>query len=142
MNRKRIDTVLRVRTLQEQLARQEVVRERQVLAGRIDAENAARAEVDDRADSRGTTTGALLADRRHMLRSGVSHADRLADRVLSAEQDVQHAMGSWRQVAQRLDGIERLSERLTDQERLDATRAESALIDDLVIARWNRSEVQ
>lgn len=138
MNRKRIETVLRVRELQEQLARQEVIRARTFLSERERDEQVARADVDLRADAQGATTGSALADRRHMLGSGVVHASRLAERTNAAAEEVEGAMVVWRADAQRLDGIERLAERALDEERVEAGRQEAALVDDLVIARWGR----
>lgn len=137
MNRRRVDTVLRIRELQERLAKQQVVSARLVLAERERAEHDARALVADRARSgRGATTGAQLVDRRHMLSSGVEHSVRLAGQVLGASHTVDGTMVSWRVEAERLDGIERLSERIAEQEREETVRREAALIDDLVIARW------
>ena len=137
MNRTRVETVLRVRELQERLARQEVVRERHALARREQAENEARQLVARHAESTvGPMAGSRLLDRRHMLSSGVVRTQRLSAAVVDASHDVDRAMSSWQERAERLDGIERLAERVAEHDREESARAENALIDDLVIARW------
>lgn len=141
MNRRRVDTVLRVRELQERLARQDVVRERAEMTARERAEQAAREQIEQHAGATsGTMTAARLLDRRHMLSSGVSCTDRLAASVADAARDVDTAMSSWQERAERLDGIERLAARVDEQAREEAARLEAATIDDLVVARWSGSD--
>lgn len=137
MNRERIATVLRVRELQERLARQAVVKARMELIEHERAECRARAQVEARSLSApGATAGSVLVDQRNMLSSGVKHTVRLAGRVHGAGRIVDGAMLDWRARAERLDGIERLSERAATLHLEEIARSESAAIDDVVIARW------
>lgn len=138
MSGRRLDTVMRVRRIQEQLASAEVGRNRLALADAERAERAAWRLVADRAATAPTTTtrrDALLAERAK-LAVGIAVAHRLGDSTAAAHHHVDLAIDDWRRAAQRLDGIERLSERLTAAERAEEERREIVELDDLVVMRW------
>ncbi len=138
MNRTRIDTVLRIRGLQERRARGEVGRTRQELSVRESDERRARALVADRADNSPTRlSGEAFFDRRMILRSGMDHAENHQVRVDIARDDVDISMVAWRREAERLDGIERLAARFAELAREEEARSAAAEIDDLVIGRWS-----
>lgn len=134
MSTRRLDSVLRVRTIREQIARGEVARKRAELDARWDDE--ARAVAAIRAVDRASALAApLFLARRAMLASGAQDAKiaRAANAV--AQEELDAAAGHWRVVAQRLDGIERLVDRLRAEADLDDQRRSANEIDDLVIAR-------
>lgn len=137
MNRTRIDTVLRIRGLQERRARSEVGRTRQELSVRENDERRVRALVNDRAEkSPARLSAAAFIDSRMVLTSGMAHAENRRVHVVVARDDVDNAMVAWRREAERLDGIERLAARFADLAREEEARSAAAEIDDLVIARW------
>lgn len=135
MSSRRIDTVVRIRRLQEQLASAEVARSRQAADLAERAEHTAWRLLAERAGSRARTVDALLAERA-MLAGGLTHANRLADRTATAHHHADLAIHEWRGAMQRLDGIERLSDRLTAAERAEQERKEGVELDDLVVMRW------
>jgi len=137
MNRRRIDTVLRIRGLQERRARGEVGRARQELAVRESNERHSRALVAERADNAPKhLDAAAFTAGRMILSSGMSHVEHHRGCVVVAHDDVDTAMDAWRVEAERLDGIERLAARFAELAREEEARLEAAAIDDLVIARW------
>jgi hypothetical protein len=135
---RRIDTVVRIRRLQEQLASGELARSRQALAHAVHAEREAWDLVADRATHAAETPDALLAVRAK-LDGGVTHAGRLGDRKVDAIHHADVAMHDWREAMQRLDGIERLSDKLTEQDRAEDERKSGVELDDLVVMRWERT---
>ena len=136
MSARRIDTVVRIRRLQEQLASAEVARSRQAVDLAQRAEQTAWQLIAERAVSRASTVDALLAERT-MLAGGLHHANRLADVAATAHHHADLALTDWRGAMQRLDGIERLSERLTAAERAEDERKQGVELDDLVVMRWD-----
>ncbi len=135
---RRIDTVVRIRRLQEQLASAEVARSRQVLAQAEQAEQAAWTLVADRAGDAGDTPDALLATRAK-LDGGIGHARRLGHETVHAAHYADVAMHDWHGAMQRLDGIERLSDKLITAERAEQERKSGVELDDLVVMRWERA---
>lgn len=139
MNARRIASIVRVRELQERLARAEVGRRRAELSTAEGDERAAREELRTATAPPMLSVGSFVAHRR-ALGAGVADADALAGRVVQRRAQVDDAMGSWRFEAQRLDGIERLATRVAELERADVDRREAVELDDLVVGRWNREE--
>lgn len=135
MSARRIDTVVRIRRLQEQLASAEVARSRQQAEHAERAERTAWQLLADRAVPRARRVDALLAERA-MLAGGITHATRLADLTATAHHHADLAITEWRGAMQRLDGIERLSDRLTEAERAEQERKDGVELDDLVVMRW------
>ena len=138
MSTRRIDTVVRIRRLQEQLASGELARTRQALELAAQAERDAWQLVADRAGDPAVTPDALRATRAK-LDGGVTHATRLGDEKVDAVHHADVAMHDWREAMQRLDGIERLSDKLVEQERAEDERKSGVELDDLVVMRWKRA---
>ena len=140
MSGDRIATVVRVRRLQERLARAEVGRSRAELAARVEHEAVLWSAVADRA---ATTPGALTPDvlrsRRAMLAGGVAGARRAGLGVTVAQTAVDGAMERWSAAAQRREGIERLADRAAEARQAEQARLDNLELDDLVIARWKRT---
>lgn len=141
MNRHdRLGTVVRVRRLQERLARADVARTRAALAARLGDEAELWSSVADR-------TGAVpaagsphaLRAHRQMLAGGVAGARRAGEHVVTARGLVDDAMVHWSAAAQRREGIERLADRAAEAGQAEQARLAGLELDDLVIARWNRS---
>ncbi len=140
MSTRRIETVVRVRRLQEQLASAEVARTRHAALTAEADEQAAWQLVAERADAVSgrparSGIGAVLAER-DKLEGGITHARRHGDRTATAHHHLDLALDDWRGAMQRLDGIERLNERLVATERAEQTRKEIVELDDLVVMRW------
>lgn len=136
MSARRIDTVVRIRRLQEQLASADVARTRQQLDRAARAEQFAWHLVAERSTSRARSLDALLAERA-MLDGGMTNAHRLGDVTVTAHHHNDMALHEWRGAMQRLDGIERLSDRLKSAERAEEERKDGVELDDLVVMRWN-----
>ena len=138
MSSRRIDTVVRIRRLQEQLASAEVARSRQALELAERAELEAWDLVADRAKSAVATPDALLATRAK-LDGGVTHATRLGNDKVDAIHHADVAIHDWHEAMMRLDGIERLSDKLVEQDRAADERKSGVELDDLVVMRWERA---
>jgi hypothetical protein len=141
MSTRRIETVVRVRRLQEQLASAEVARTRHAAIAAETDERAAWQLVADRSETarnRPTRTGIadVLAERTK-LAGGIAHAAGHADRTATAHHHLDLALDDWRIAMQRLDGIERLNDRLVTAERAEHDRTEMIELDDLVVMRWD-----
>ena len=137
MSGRRIDTVVRIRRLQEQLASAVVARSRQELADAKQAEHDAWHLVAVRAADAPPTAAALLASRAK-LDGGVTHATKLGHETVHAVHHADVAIHDWREAMQRLDGIERLSDKLVEQDRAEGERKSGVELDDLVVMRWER----
>lgn len=138
---RRIDTVVRVRRIQEQLASAEVARTRLDLVRAEQAERDALELVGAIAASAGTepaTVTSLLAWRTK-LDGGMHEVDRRGEVTVHAVHHADLAVVDWRQAMQRLDGIERLSDRLVAAERAEDERKAGVELDDLVVMRWERA---
>ena len=135
MSARRLHTVVRIRRLQEQLASAEVARSRQTFAAAEHAEQAAWGLVAERATPTARDLRSLL-DERTKLHGGIVHAHRLEERTIAAHHHADLALDDWREAMQRLDGIERLSDRLASAERAERERLAHNELDDLVVMRW------
>lgn len=136
MNRDRLATVVRIRRLQERIARGEVARDRAAAHAREIAEQDAVALLDDAELGVPRTPDGLRAHRR-MLGRGVRDVGDAAAAVADAHQQVAVAVSGWTRAAQRLDGMERLDGRLAQEAEAERARLEQAEIDDLVVMRWD-----
>jgi hypothetical protein len=132
---RRIDTVLRIRRLQERLARAEIAQRRDTLAARERDELAAWTRVHERTSVAPPTAHHFVAHR-DMLGRGVQFAVDAGTEVATASGEVELALDRWRAEAQRLDGIERLADRLREAARSEQLRVETLELDDAVITRW------
>jgi hypothetical protein len=140
MSNRRIDTVVRVRRIQEQLASGGVARSRQELTEATDAEQAAWRLVGDTATAATAPMPATqLVVWRDRLDGRVRDATRRGDVTAQAAHHADVALIEWREAMQRLDGIERLSERVAAADRAESERAAGVELDDLVVMRWERA---
>ena len=136
MNRKRLQAVLRVRTLQERGARGELAVRRQAHQRAEQAEaltwqQLVAIEVDgDSADhvlsmAAVRTAGALAAERQH-------------DTTEAAADQARTARDEWVIAARRVEALERLGDRLREADEAEEERKQILEIDDLVLARRGR----
>lgn len=138
---RRIDTVVRVRRIQEQLASAEVARTRMDLVRAETAERDAR----DLVAAIAATTGGDEASVTSMLAwrtkldGGMRETERRGEVTVHAAHHADVAVIDWRQAMQRLDGIERLSDKLVAAERAEDERKAGVELDDLVVMRWERA---
>ena len=134
MSGRRMATVLRVRTLQERIARGEVGRRRGDLDAARRSEAAAWRDVQARSRL-APSAAARFVGHRGMLGGGVAEATDLAVHTAAAARAVDVALDAWRVQAQRLDGIERLVERMRLAAAAEEARREANAVDDLVVMR-------
>lgn len=136
MSSRRIDTVVRIRELQERLARAEVARCQ--AAARSAAEHEQRSWMllaeRDRA-LRGAMAGRGLHARSAALGGGLTTAIRAGGRTAAAQVATGQAIDGWKVAARDHDGVARLAERLAAQARDDETRRAAAELDELVVQR-------
>jgi flagellar protein FliJ len=134
----RLESVLRARRAQEELARQELARANlrlRAAAERRHAEEeryrqlAARPARSDRTGFLEDRAGADLAA------ATLNRAQRSAEDMAVAAA-VRHA--AWRETAQRVAALERLDERRREEHGREVQRAEVNEIDDMTSARWAR----
>ena len=140
MSTRRLDTVLRIRSLQERLAKGEVMA-RRLEQHRCEQEAArARSLVAERAALDAPTVSASnFVAHRSMLGAGTAQADRACVVAFGAREEVAIALESWTEASQRLDGVERLDERATAEALFEQQRVDCVELDDLVVMRWGRS---
>ncbi|MGH9133244.1 MAG: hypothetical protein ACRDZZ_04850 [Ilumatobacteraceae bacterium] len=137
MNAARLAAILRVRRLQERQARGHLAAGRHVHAAAARAEHDVRQLVRARA---GESSGELmpapsLFTGRAVIEAGLLAAShRRADTELAAV-EVVTLTDAWSITARRVDGLERMDERLREVERIELDRVERAEVDDLVSAR-------
>lgn len=138
--RSRLDSVLRARRAQEELARQALARANAVLRG---AEDKYREE-RSRYESLAVTAG--IQDRESFRQSRLS-AELTAATLAAATRNrekaaviaaVHHA--AWREAAQRVASLERLDARRRAENALEGMRGEAIEIDDVVASRWDVGE--
>ena len=136
MRSKRMETVLRIRDLQERLARADVARERRRVEARRDDEVRAWNRLASHRTPHDMTAAELIVDRTR-LAAGLDDAKNSSAAVHDARIRLGTATALWQEEAQKLDGVERLVDRQRAEERVEAERKQHAELDDLVIARWN-----
>ncbi|MFT7502916.1 MAG: flagellar export protein FliJ [Gammaproteobacteria bacterium] len=132
-----MDTVVRIRGLQERIARADVARDQVLIAERRRYESAAVSAVDDASNSTPTGAAKFVAHRR-MLDGGMRDISLAAAAVVVAHNALTSSLASWSIAAQRLEGVERLQERATDSAEAELEHSERAELDDIVIMQWDR----
>ncbi|MFZ4811059.1 MAG: hypothetical protein ACOYL9_06930 [Ilumatobacteraceae bacterium] len=133
MNRSRLADVLRVRRLQERGARGALARTN--LAQRMAEEREALLWVE--LESHGARLGASgdLSSLAVARSAGLLMAERRHQETLDAIGAARIARAEWSAAARRVQGLERLDERLGEIEAFEADRADRNEVDDLVLAR-------
>lgn len=139
MSARRLDTVLRVRALREQLARADVTLRRAQLDDRRQAEAQAWAAVRSEDGVTRFDPAALLA-RHTMLANGVRSAKVAGEAVSVANDALETATADWQDSARRLDGIERLVERHAVEAAAEDRRREANTLDDTIVSRWQPTD--
>ena len=137
----RIASVLRIRRLQERRERAEVAARRRTHLSAADAETRAWTAVSDHERSPVSGTAAALVARRAILAGGVGVAQRRGETTLIAAHDVDVQVATWSVAAQRVEGLERLEDKIRTAERAEREQREALELDDLVLARRGRTEV-
>ncbi len=138
MNRARLDTVLRIRSLQERLARGEIEHERAVVARCDHAVSVAQHAVEARARRAPTSPGAFIAQR-EMLDVGTHQIGMAAATSAQAQFGLDRAVVDWTATRRRLEGIQRLDERLASEAVAEDAAREQLELDDIVVTRWKRA---
>lgn len=134
MNERRIATVLRVRSLRERIARGAVAEHRRHFDERRREEDVAWATVHARGQDAPRGPHQFVGHRT-MLRAGVTEAVSAGERVDVAAREVSSAISHWQDEARRLDGIERLAERILLEVQAEERRRDGKELDDLVVMR-------
>lgn len=136
MNRKRLQAVLRVRSLQERGARGELAVRQQAHHRAKTAEEHTWQQLDGLAVDGGT------ADRLQALAAvrdaGVLAAERQHETTEAALEQARTARDEWVVAARRVEALERLGERLKEADDAEDERKQILEIDDLVLARRGR----
>ncbi len=139
----RMSSVLRIRKLQERRARGELAMSRRDHRTAEAAERRTWTLLDARLAAAVAIAGhgdgavSLRADRA-VVDAGVLGAARQHGQTVEAAAKVVVAMDGWTIAARRVEGLERLSERLDEAARAEAERLAANEIDDLVLARFGR----
>jgi flagellar FliJ protein len=134
----RLEQVLRVRRLQEDLARAALQHAHRDARTAADAVNARIEAYGAAARPEGTQTYDTFNQMQ-------SHLDHAAGAITVARGIYAHAVAAvderraeWAAARQRVAALERLEERRRDEYAIEARRAEDRLVDDLVVARHAR----
>ena len=139
MNGSRLTSVLRIRTIQERRARGELAASRLRLRRAELAERKTWTDLDERA--LGAVVSALsLQGESQLVAAGMRAAATQHDVTVQAVDGVAVAMDEWAIAARRVEGLERLAERVGAAERDEAARLAANEIDDLVLARYTGPE--
>lgn len=132
----RLEVVLRARRAQEDLARQALAQANRRLRQALEEAEAEQA----RYDAMGTASGVvdLVEDRRDRVWRDLAAGTLLEARRSQEEMSVAAAVqaAAWREAAQRVAALERLDERRRAEHAVAVARAEAAVVDDLVTARF------
>jgi hypothetical protein len=133
---RRMAAVLRIRELQERLARAEVGAAQAAAARARSAEDGAWTAVRSRRDGAPTIASAtaLLVSRDRMA-AGITVAHQAGAATVAASATVDDRLAAWRVTAQRVDGLERLTAELARRDAVESERRASSELDDLVLAR-------
>ncbi len=140
MASRRIDTVVRVRALQERLARAAVARSQATAADAARREAGAWQALAERDHAlRGTFDQATFGARERALVGGHVAAVGAQRRHGDARLAVADSIGRWTIAARDHDGVERLAGRLAADAQAEAVRLAGAELDELVVLRHGRT---
>ncbi|MFN8024294.1 MAG: flagellar FliJ family protein [Acidimicrobiales bacterium] len=139
MNRKRLQAVLRVRTLQERGARGELARRTQAHQ-RAQAAEERTWELLQGVQAAGgdplsLQTAVAVRD------AGTRAVERQHDTTEAAREGVVGAREEWTIAARRVEALDRLGERLREADEAEQERLQILEIDDLVLARRGRGPI-
>ena len=135
----RAEKVLRVRRLQEDIARAGVAaarHEEQAARAAVTASQEQYAQLLLTGESQ--TISAFLASREQAVQRAVAVTTAQAHQR-AAEHTTAVAVDTWHDAHRKVDGLERLDERRRDEYAVEAGRAQDAVVDEIVVARARRS---
>lgn len=136
MTARRIGTVVRIRDLQERLARAEVARRQAEARAAVEHERRTWALLAEREETlHGHLDAGVLARRADTLGGGLHAALRAADDTVAAQSATDAALADWATATRDHDGVERLAARLADQADAAEQRRAAADLDELVVQR-------
>lgn len=135
---KRIAAVLRVREIQERSARGALAVRRGHLRVAVIAEERTWQQLDAATTVTDPVPAASLMGRRAVVEAGVLAAERQHTTTEQAEGAVTVAMDAWTIAARRVEGMQRLTDRMSVHEAEERQRLAANEIDDLVLARFGR----
>lgn len=139
MSKRRTDSVVRIRALQERVAEAEAgARRRKAEEHRV-ALDAAYGELNDRsAHTREIATVEALIDHRSAIDSAVVDIGRRHERLDHAVEVLHSAEVEWHVAHQRHEAVERLDARLRLADATEEARLAQLELDDLVVVRHGR----
>lgn len=141
MKHSRLETVVRIRRLQERIARGEVLAARRAVTIADDERAAIVSLVEDIASAAPTGGRAFLAHRK-LVEGGIGDVFAAGERVDETRRHAHRSLDRWHDAARRLDGVERLDERLTAVAEADEQRRVAIELDDLTVMRHGRGSVR
>jgi len=132
----RLESVLRVRRIQEDVARGELARATLALAAAESALQEGRDHLDRLSRQPHPIGPAAWQARRQILLAAAEEIEQLADGVTAAAAERHARQAALAEARTRVRALERLDERRRAQHALEAARREERLVDDLVTARF------
>lgn len=136
MTARRIGTVVRIRDLQERLARAEVARRQAEARAAVERERRSWALLVEReATLHGYLEAGGLERRANTLGGALHAALRAGSDTVAAHTATDAALAEWTAAARDHDGVERLAERLDEEARTAEDRRAAADLDELVVQR-------
>jgi len=137
MSRDRLSSVLRIRTIQERSARGELAMQRIHHRQAETAEWTTWTMLDGRAMPTASFLPALVVlGQRALVSASMGAAAVQHDATASALQQVHAAMDVWTIATRRVEGLERLADRLDSAENQESVRRAANEIDDRVLATF------
>lgn len=136
MNSDRLNSVLRIRRIQERSARGEVASRRNDHRVAESAERRTWRLLDERMTAVSTRSVQVLLGERAAITAGMLAADTMQIVTIDAADRVEVAVVSWTIAARRVEGLERLAERAAVLEREESLHRTANEIDDLVLIRF------
>lgn len=138
MRSSRIGTVVRIRRLQERVARGAVAGARRAAVESETRRSTTLHRVEALAAAAPEVGRALIAHRR-LVDGGVRAVVEAGQAVVAAGDRVENTLDDWAGANRRLDGVQRLAARRTAAAQVELDRRALADIDDLTVTRWRRA---
>ncbi|MEM1333808.1 MAG: flagellar export protein FliJ [Actinomycetota bacterium] len=129
---RRLASVVRVRDLQARVAEAAAAARTREAEARHAAVAEAHAALDRAVDDASSLSFLAFAQRQTSIEGALFSVHRRTDEAAEAQRSLDAARHVWTVARQRHEGVERLHDRLVDDERTDALRQEQREVDDLV----------
>ncbi len=136
----RLESVLRVRRIEEDRAAQQLAESRRAEAAALERQHAAESAYARRGDQRRQQAAASFLANRVLADAGAATVILARKRHATAVELVDTRRDEWTAAAGRVTGLERLDERGRDAHRREDQRVEAIAVDDLVTGRHGRAE--